>query len=454
MAIVSRNPATEEVLKEFMELKDDEINVKLNLSEKAFSNWKNSTFESRDEKLSKLADLLLERKDSLAQIAALEIGQPIKAVKSEIEKCASLANYYKGKIGEYLKDEIIPTDAQSSFVCYEPLGTILGIAPWNFPFWMAFRFIIPTISAGNTVILKHASNVPQSALAIQKLMDDAGFPEGVFQILLVSSLKIEDIIRDERVKAVSFSGSEAAGSQVASIAGQEVKKALLELGGSDAFIVFEDADLENTAKTLVENRLRNAGQACNSPKRVFVQSTIETDFIELLKGKLLQIKQGDPLDINTEIGPQANLNGLDELERQVKTSIEMGAKLLIGGERVSGQGYFYKPTIITNIKAGMPLFDEEVFGPILAIASFTTEDEAIELANNTQYGLGASIWTNDIEKAKKYIHKIETANVFINQPVRSDPRLPYGGIKHSGFGRELSYFGIREFTNIKTIVIK
>jgi len=454
MAIATTNPATEELIKEYSEISEEDLQQKIELSKKAFATWKDSSCEERNRLLTNLADILIERKEELAKSATLEIGQPIKSVYSEIEKSSLLARYYEGNISEFLKDEVIETEAMASYVKYEPLGTILGIAPWNFPFWMAFRFIIPTISAGNTVLLKHSSNVPQSALLIEEVMTQAGFPKGVFQTLLVSSGRVESIIRDPRVNGVSFSGSENAGSKVSAIAGSEIKKSLLELGGSDAFIILKDADIESTVNTLVDNRLRNAGQACNSPKRVFVQEDIYTQFIKLAKERLAKVKMGDPFDLTTEIGPVATEQGLNEVQRQVLESIEKGAKLEVGGNRAKGKGYFFEPTIVSNVRPGMPLFDEEVFGPVLAVCKFTTMQEAIELANNTKYGLGASIWTKDINYAKQFIPKFEVANVFINQPVRSDPRLPYGGIKRSGFGRELSYFGIREFTNIKTVVIK
>jgi len=454
MAIASRNPATEELLKEFAELTKEEINQKLEFADQSFKSWRDSTLEERDQLLKNLAEILIERKEDIAKLASLEIGQPIKSVYSEIEKCATLARYYEGRIEEFLKDEIIATEAQMSYVTHEPLGTILGIAPWNFPFWMAFRFIIPTICAGNTVVLKHASNVPQCALAIQNIMIEAGFPEGVFQTLLVSSSQVESIINDPRIKGVSFSGSESAGAIVASQAGKEIKKSLLELGGSDAFIIFEDADLPSTVKILVENRLRNAGQACNSPKRVFVHKNILSEFTTLAKEILANVKLGDPLDLTTEIGPLASLKGLKDVERQISESVAKGAKIITGGKRIEKKGFFYEPTIIINVNPGMPVFDEEVFGPVIAVIEFENNLEAIKLANDSRYGLGASIWTKDIEEAKKYINKLETANVFVNQPVRSDPRLPYGGTKKSGYGRELSNFGIKEFINIKTVVIK
>lgn len=454
MAIVSRNPANGMVNAEFSELSDVEIQIKLEKAHSAFSSWKISSYEERNILLCSLAEKLIKNKEKIADIITSEIGQPIKSVYGEIEKCAATANYYEGNLQEFLKDEVVQTEASVSKVVFEPLGVILGIAPWNFPFWMAFRFIIPTIAAGNTVLLKHSSNVPLSAMEIERIILEAGFPEGVMQTLLVGSGKVEQIISNDIVKAVSFAGSKNAGAVVASAAGANIKKSLLELGGSDPFIVFPDADLMTCSKTLVDGRLRNAGQACNSPKRLFVHESIYSEYLELIKERLSITKMGDPFKLDTEIGPISTEKGIIEVESQVSDSIHKGAVLEMGGKRLAGEGYFFEPTILSNVAPGMRVFDEEVFGPVIVITKFSDTEELIKLANMSEYGLGASIWTNNMELVKDLIPKLETGNVFVNQAVRSDPRLPYGGAKKSGYGRELGSFGIKEFTNIKTVVIK
>ncbi|RMD77381.1 NAD-dependent succinate-semialdehyde dehydrogenase [Candidatus Dojkabacteria bacterium] len=451
--LVSKNPFTGVINAQFDDLADIEIQRRLEKAQMAFENWKNTDFEYRNNLLSKLSEKLIENKSSLANIITDEIGQPIKASLSEIEKCAKTALYYEGKIEDFLRPDSVKTESNESMVVYEPLGVILGIVPWNFPFWMAFRFIIPTISAGNVVVIKHASNVPISAIKIEELMLEAGFPEGVVQTLLIGSNKVEQVIKNQIIKAISFSGSAEAGSIVASAAAREIKKSVLELGGSDPFIVFPDANLDTCSASLVEGRMRNSGQACNSPKRVFVHKQIEKAFVQLVAEKLSNIKMGDPKDPNTEVGPIATEKGLEILERQVSESISMGAKLIVGGKRANLQGLFFEPTILTNVQPNMPVFDQEIFGPVIAITTFEDIEQLITLSNQSEYGLGASIWTKDIEVAKLLIPKIEAGNVFINQLVRSDPRLPYGGIKKSGYGRELGSYGIKEFTNVKTIVV-
>lgn len=454
MFLISKNPATGSINKEIPEISKEEVMNKIEIAEHAFRSWRKSTLEQRNKLLLNLAEVLANRKEELAKLATIEVGQPVKAAISEIEKCLVSAQYFEGKIDEFLKPDIVKTDSTESYVSFEPMGVILGISPWNFPYWMAFRFIIPTISAGNVVLLKHSSNVPLCASAIEEVMLEAGFPEGVMQTLLIGSSKVEDIIKDPRVLGVSFAGGAKAGSIVASQSAANIKKSLLELGGSDPFIVLEDADLEVASKSLIEGRLRNAGQACNSPKRVFLPRSIHDDFVTLLQEKLATVKMGDPMDLSTDIGPIATESGLAEIESQVNKSIEKGAKLLAGGKRVDSNTLFFEPTILTEVKPGMPVFDQEVFGPVVAITLYESEQELLELANKSEYGLGASIWSRDMQRAKDLVPELEVANVFVNQLVRSDPRLPYGGFKRSGYGRELGSYGIKEFTNIKTIVIK
>lgn len=454
MPLISHNPFTNKQNASFEEDSEQVVQHKLNNAESAFLSWKNTSSEERGKLLISLAMKLIEHKEEAARLIAMEIGQPVKAAISEIEKCALTAEYYEGKIGEFLKDEITETDGADVAIKHEPLGPILGISPWNFPFWMAFRFIIPTISAGNTVLLKHSSNVPQSAKMIEQIMNEAGFPEGVFNLLFISSSKVEAVIRNDIVKGVSFAGGDNAGSKVASIAASEIKKTLLELGGNDAFIVLEDADVDSVAKAYIDARLRNAGQACNSPKRLYVHEKIYTEFKENLIEKLKDVKIGDPQDMSTEMGPLASESGLEEVERQIDESVKMGATVLIGGKRINGEGFLYEPTILEDVTSEMPVVKEEVFGPVVPIMKFSTLEEVVDLTNQSKYGLGVSIWTKNSENAKRIINDLETGNVFVNQPVRSDPRFPYGGSKKSGYGRELSHYGIKEFTNIKTVVIK
>lgn len=454
MPIQSRNPATEEIMRTFDELTESDLQLKLEKASSTFSIWKNSSIQERAEHLRKLAATLEQNKDIAAKAATLEVGQPISAAKNEIDKCILLCNYYADNLGFFLISETVKTEAHESYITYEPMGVILGIAPWNFPYWMALRFIIPTISAGNTVVLKHASNVPESAQVIEYLLLKAGFPEGVMQTLLVSSDKVASLIENPVIKGVSFAGSETAGSIVASQSAKAVKKSLLELGGNDAFIVLPDANLEIAAKVLVDNRLRNAGQACNSPKRTLIPDTQHDQFLSLVLKEVEKTNVGDPLDEKTDMGPLSSQNALEHVHSQVEKSIQSGAKLEKGGKRINRTGFFYEPTILSNVKPGMPVFDEEVFGPVIAITTYSSIEEAIQLANKTKYGLGASLWTENAAEAKQYIPLLETGNVFINQPVRSDVRLPFGGTKHSGYGRELGAFGIKEFMNVKSVVIK
>ncbi len=452
--LISKNPYNGIINASIPELADDKIEEKLSQAQQAFESWRESSFSDRDALLNNLGNILIENKKELASIITSEIGQPIKDAISEIEKCALTARYYEGNISKFLKYEKIKTENSKSMVVFEPLGVILGIVPWNFPFWMAFRFIIPTIAAGNTVVLKHASNVPLSALKIEEIVKKAGFPDGVMQTLLISSKKVEQVITNPIIKGVSFAGSKEAGSIVASTAAKHIKKTILELGGSDPFIVFSDADINTCSNVLVNNRLRNAGQACNSPKRVFVHQSIFEVYLNFIIEKFKNLKIGDPMLPETEIGPIATESGINQIQQQVDTSINMGAKLIMGGRRSKDfEGLFYEPTILTNVNPGMPVFDEEVFGPVIAITTFDNNENLIDLINKSNYGLGASIWTKNIKMAKSLIPKIEAGNVFINKPVRSDPRLPYGGIKKSGYGRELGSYGIKEFVNIKTIVI-
>ena len=383
-----------------------------------------------------------------------EMGKPITQAVAEVEKCAWNFEHYAEHGEAYLQPQHIETEARESYVQYEPLGTVLLIMPWNFPLWQVFRMAAPVIMAGNAVLLKHASNVPQSALACEEVFKNAGFPEHVFQTLLVGSRDVEGILRDRRVKGVSLTGSEKAGSIVAGIAGEEIKPVVMELGGSDSFIVLEDADVEFACETAKTSRLLNGGQVCISAKRFLVHSSRYKEFCDTLKNVFEDYTVGDPMDEATQMGPMSSEGGLLDIERQVNESVDMGATVLTGGKRIGEIGYFYAPTLLTDVTEDMPAWKEETFGPAAAVMTFDTIDEAIMLANNSDFGLGASLFTQDIQKVKEIIPRIEAGMVFVNGFVKTDPRLPTGGIKRSGVGRELGAWGIRAFTNIKTVWIK
>ncbi len=461
MAIQTFNPATGKVVKEFSEISDQELEQKLAIAESAFQAWRKTSFKERADLMMKLGMYLVENQGKLGALQTLEMGKTISSSEGSAAKCGLVCEYYAENAEKMLSDEPVVTDDSEAYVSFDPLGVVLAVMPWNFPLWQVYRFAAPALMAGNVALLKHASNVPQCALAIEESFKAVGFPDGVFQTLLVSSQRTEKIIRDKRVKAVTLTGSEKAGASVASIAASEIKKAVLELGGSDPFVVFADADLENTVKQAVSARLQNnTGQSCISAKRFIVAKSIAERFTKGVVSEISKLKIGDPSDRSVDVGPLATEQILNDIEKQVKDSISIGAKLEIGGKRFGDAGYFYEPTVLTNVKKGMPVYDQETFGPVLAVIIFddSTEDrgfsEAMSLANDTEFGLGASVWTKDIALAKKATREIEAGSVFVNTPVKSDPRLPFGGIKRSGYGRELSSYGIREFVNIKSIRIK
>ncbi len=452
MPIQSKNPATGEVLKTFKEISDQELEKKLALAENAFKSWKKTTFKERAVLMKKLGEYLKNHTQEFSKLQMLEMGKTMKSGPIGIEKCGSLCDYYADNAENILKPEPLKTDKKEQYVQFDPLGIVLAIMPWNFPFWQVYRFAVPAIMAGNVGLLKHASNVPQCAEAIEESFRAVGFPEGVFQNLLLPASRVENLIRDTRVAAVTLTGSEKAGGEVAKVAGEEIKKVVLELGGSDPFVVFADADVDKAAKTSVHARLQaNTGQSCISAKRFIVEESIKDEFIKKVVEEFSKLSVGDPSDKNTDIGPLATEQILLEVERQVKESVSLGAKVVYGGKRKEGKGYFYLPMVMTDVKKGMPVYDEEVFGPVMPIVSFKTEAEAIEIANDTRYGLGASIFTSNIEKAKRIIPQIEAGNVCVNDMVKSDPRAPFGGIKKSGYGRELGTYGIKEFVNIKNV---
>src|SRR5438128_8457060 len=453
MAIASINPATGEKVKEFAPFDDAEIEKRLKSAENAFRKYRRTAFSQRSELLEATAELLLQEKERLAEIITLEMGKLFPASVEEILKCARACRFYAENAERFLEDEPAQTDAARSYVRYEPLGPVLAIMPWNFPFWQVFRFATPALMAGNVGLLKHASNVPQCALAIEQIFCRAGFDDGVFQTLLIEPKQVEKLIVDPRVKAVTLTGSEKAGSAVASNAGRHIKKSVLELGGSDAFIVMPSADFEGALSTAVKARTINSGQSCIAAKRFFVADKIYDDFLHQFVERMRALKIGDPLDETTELGPLATEQILQGVHEQVQKSIAAGAKLLTGGNRIHGPGFFYEPTVLINVPTESPAYCEEVFGPIASVFRVRDAAEAVERANDTIFGLGASAWTNDPAEQELFTSELETGMVFINAMVASDPRLPFGGVKHSGFGRELGAAGIREFTNTKTIWI-
>jgi len=453
MAIASINPATGEKLKEFGPFDDSEIEKRLSRAEKAFGKYRRTTFTERSEFLEAVAELLFQEKKKFAQIITLEMGKLFRDSLAEIEKCARGCRFYAENGERFLEDEGAQTDAAESYVRYQPLGPVLAIMPWNFPFWQVFRFAGPALMAGNVGLLKHASNVPQCALVIEEIFCRAGFDDGVFQTLLIEPEQVEKIIVDPRVKAVTLTGSEKAGTAVASTAAREIKKSVLELGGSDAFIVMPSADFERALRTAVKARTINTGQSCIAAKRFMIADEIYGEFLNQFVDRMRALKIGDPMDETTEIGPLATEQILQGVDEQVQKSIAAGAKLLTGGNRIHGPGFFYEPTVLVDLPKESPAYREEIFGPVASIFQVRDASDAIELANDTTFGLAASAWTNDPEEQKLFVSDLDTGMVFINAMVASDPRLPFGGVKCSGFGRELGAAGIREFTNTKTIWI-
>jgi succinate-semialdehyde dehydrogenase/glutarate-semialdehyde dehydrogenase len=459
MPISSINPATGEVLQDFDSLDQQTLEAKLARAAEAFRAHRLTSFADRAQKMLRAADILEDEKKTFARTMTLEMGKPINAAVREAEKCAWVCRYYAENAERHLADEIVETNATKSYVRYQPLGVILAVMPWNFPFWQVFRFAAPALMAGNGGLLKHASNVPQCALAIEDIFRRAGFGEGAFQTLLIGSDAVQSVLEDARVAAATLTGSEPAGRSVAGIAGKQIKKTVLELGGSDPFIVTPSANLEEAVTTAVKARTLNNGQSCIAAKRFIVHEEIydgfETEFVAAMK----QLRVGDPLDEAIDIGPLATQQILKDLEEQVNVSVARGAKLLAGGQRakLSGDlahGNFYEPTVLADIPKDAPASCDETFGPVASLFRVASIEEAIELANATPFGLGASAWTNDDVERERFINELESGSVFINGMVASDPRLPFGGVKHSGYGRELSYFGIREFVNIKTVWIK
>ena len=455
MAIATINPAIGEIIKEFERESASSIEAKLALSQQAFEQYRKTSMAQRAEWLQAAAQILERDKVSFGKIMTTEMGKTIKSAIAEVEKCALVCRYYAEHAADFLADVPASTDASKSFVRYQPLGVILAVMPWNFPFWQVFRFAAPALMAGNVGLLKHASNVPQCALAIEEIISRAGFPEGTFQSLLIGADQVAAIIADKRVKAATLTGSEQAGAALAAAAGKQIKKTVLELGGSDPFIVLESADLEAAVSTAVTARMLNNGQSCIAAKRFIVVDAVADEFERRFVEKLQALKIGDPMDENTDVGPLATPGILEDLDQQVQACIEKGSKVLTGGHRLSDRpGNFYAPTILTDFPPGTPADEEEFFGPVALLFRVPDIDAAIKLANATSFGLGASAWTTDEEQAHRLIDELEAGAVFINGLVKSDPRLPFGGIKRSGYGRELGIQGIQEFVNIKTVWVK
>lgn len=452
--MISINPTTGDQIKEYKIDDEKKVTRSLKQANKSFEDWRKLTFKQRAAYLKKAAAELRKQNNKLAELATQEMGKPIKQSIAEVEKCAWCLEHYAEHAASYLADEKVETEARKSYVSFQPLGTVLAIMPWNFPYWQVFRAMGPILMAGNTMLLKHASNVSGCAVAIEKVMKAAGLPKGVFQTLLLPSSKIESVIADDAIAAVTLTGSTEAGKKVAAIAGAHIKKQVLELGGSDPYIILADANMKLAVETCVNGRLVNSGQSCVSAKRFVVEKKVRKEFEEKMVKLMDEATFGNPMDEVNKIGPLARVDLRDQLHKQVEESIKKGAKLLCGGYIPDMEGAYYPPTVLTNVKKGMPAYDEELFGPVAAIIEAKDEKAAINIANDTIYGLGGGIFSKNRAKAEKIAaNELQAGNCFVNAFVHSDPRLPFGGIKQSGYGRELSYFGIREFVNAKTVFV-
>ena len=452
--ISSVSPLTGELLREFEQHSDDAVEQKIALAAATFRDYRKVSFARRAAMMLRAAEILEKEKDGFARTMTREMGKTLKSAVQEAEKSALGCRYYAENAERFLADEEAQTNATRSFVRYQPLGPVLAVMPWNFPFWQVFRFAAPALMAGNVGLLKHASNVPQCALAIEDIFRRAGFPEGAFQALLIGPDRVNKIIADRRIVAVTLTGSVGAGSSVAAAAGKEIKKCVLELGGSDPFIVMPSADFDKAVETAVQARVINNGQSCIAAKRFIVHREIAGQFEKKFVARMASLKVGDPMEADTDVGPLATANLLKDLEVQVKKTVEMGARVLLGGKRMDRKGNFFAPTVITDIPKGSPAYEDELFGPVASIYRAKDMSEAIEIANNSIFGLGACAWTNDAAERDLFINEIESGLAFINGMVASDPRIPFGGVKHSGYGRELSHHGIREFVNVKSVCIQ
>jgi succinate-semialdehyde dehydrogenase/glutarate-semialdehyde dehydrogenase len=455
MSIESINPSTGELIQTYEEMTPSQVNSIVESADKAFNHWRDTEFSERASLMKNAAAILQKNANEYAEMMAREMGKPLAQGRSEVEKCAWCCDFYAENAEKFLAREIVTTDASKSFVTFQPLGIVLAIMPWNFPFWQVFRFAAPALMAGNAGLLKHASNVSGCALQIEEVFREAGFPENVFRTLILGSAHIAKLIEHPLVKAATLTGSTPAGKAVASKAGSELKKTVLELGGSDAYVVLEDADLELSVETCVASRLINGGQSCIAAKRFIVVEPLRKQFEDLFVQKMKSKRMGDPFEAGVDLGPQARQNLRDDLHQQVLKSVEHGARLILGGKIPDRKGAFYPPTVLTEVKKGMPAYDEELFGPVGAIISAKDEKDAIAIANDSIFGLGAAVFTKDVARGERIAEQeLEAGSCFVNSFVKSDPRLPFGGIKESGYGRELSHYGIREFVNAKTVYIK
>ena len=454
MTIASVNPATGQRIKTYDEMTPAQVSAAVAQAHEAWKSWRKTSFADRGRLMKSAGEILRRRKEEFARLMAIEMGKPLKQGVAETEKCAWSCDYYADHAEGHLAPDVITTDASKSYVACDPLGVVLAVMPWNFPLWQVFRFAAPALMAGNAAVLKHASNVPGCALVIEEVFDQAGFPKGVFRTLLIGSSQVKAVIEHPLVRAVTLTGSTPAGKAVAAQAGAVVKKAVLELGGSDAYIVLEDADLDLAVQTCVTSRLINSGQSCVNAKRFVVVEPQLAAFTERFVALMKTKKIGDPLADGTDIGPQARFDLRDDLHKQVVESVRKGATLLLGGEIPPGTGAYYPPTVLADVRPGMPAYDEELFGPVAAIVKAKDEHDAVRIANDSIFGLGASVFTKDVARGERLTRDLEAGCTFVNGLVASDPRLPFGGIKESGYGRELGSYGIKEFVNIKTVYIK
>lgn len=448
------NPATDELIKDYPTHTNEQTAEILEAVDKEFHSWRETSFEHRAKLMRAAAEVQRKNRRKYAEIITAEMGKTITESESEVDKCAFVCDYYADNAAKFLADEIIESDAGKSFVAFEPIGTVLAVMPWNFPFWQVMRFAAPALMAGNTGVLKHASNVPGSALALEEIFHEAGFPKNCFRTLMIEVPQVEAVIRNPIVKAVTLTGSEFAGMKVASTAGSELKKTVLELGGSDAFIVLDDADIETCAAAAVKSRMINQGQSCIAAKRFIVVESQLEKFTKLFVDGMKALKVGDPSQADVQVGPMARKDLMKELDDQVQRTVLAGGTLLCGGRPVDGPGSFYPPTVVGDVKKGMAIYVEETFGPVAAIIPVKDTDEAIAVANDSEFGLAGSVWSKDTKEAERVARRVETGAMFVNGMSKSDPRLPFGGIKKSGYGRELSYYGIQEFVNIKSIWVK
>ncbi|HZR98191.1 MAG TPA: NAD-dependent succinate-semialdehyde dehydrogenase [Chloroflexota bacterium] len=453
MAIESINPATEEVEARFDELTPAQVEAALAAAASAYRAWSRTSFDARGALFRRAAARLRQEKARYAGLITAEMGKPIVEAEAEVEKCAWNCEFYAEHAAAFLTDERVETSAKLSYVAFEPLGVVLAVMPWNFPFWQVFRAAVPAMMAGNTCVLKHASNVPRCALAVEEIFREAGFPDGAFRTLLVSARAVDPIIADARIRAVTLTGSDVAGREVAAAAGRALKKTVLELGGSDPFIVLDDADVDAAAEMAARARFQNTGQSCIAAKRFLVLDRVAADFEERFCAATARLRVGDPRERETQVGPMARGDLRDTLEQQLRASVEQGARVLTGGTRLEGRGYYFAPTVLAEVRESMPVMQDETFGPLAAVYRVRDDDEAVQVANSSRFGLGSSVFTRDYERGQRLARRIESGLVFINGMVASDPRLPFGGVKDSGYGRELSAFGIREFVNVQTIVV-